>query len=104
MANPSTEQRELDLIEKVDLRILNVANNEPKLQQLLGTYLPPLLLKGGSEHASVRAKVRPHCVLFADSGISCCLGDLNMSEAKDIYSAPWVCIVVEYLKWNLFAY
>lgn len=61
MANASTEQRELALVEKVDLRILNVANNEAKLQQLLGTYLPPLLLKGGSEHASVRAKVISIC-------------------------------------------
>jgi proteasome component ECM29 len=59
MAGPSTEQRELDLIEKVDFRILGVANNEEKLQALLKTYLPPLLLKAGSEHASVRTKVSP---------------------------------------------
>lgn len=57
MANPPTEQRELDLVEKVDFRILGVSNNEEKLQQLLKTYLPPLLLKAGSEHASVRNKV-----------------------------------------------
>ncbi len=57
MANPSTEQRELDLVEKVDFRILGVSNNEEKLQQLLKVYLPPLLLKAGSEHATVRAKV-----------------------------------------------
>lgn len=59
MTAPSTEQRELDLIEKVDFRILNVANNEAKLQDLLGKYLAPLLLKAGSEHASVRGKVSP---------------------------------------------
>ncbi|CAK7267911.1 proteasome component M29 [Sporothrix epigloea] len=53
----SPEQRELDLVEKVDLRILNVANNEAKLQDLLNKFLVPLLLKGASEHASVRAKV-----------------------------------------------
>jgi hypothetical protein len=53
----STEERELNLVEKVDFRILSVSNNEEKLQQLLTTYLPPLLLKAGSEHASVRNKV-----------------------------------------------
>ncbi|KAK0624818.1 proteasome stabiliser-domain-containing protein [Bombardia bombarda] len=57
MTNPSTEQRELDLVEKVDFRILGVSNNEEKLQQLLKVYLPPLLLKAGSEYASVRNKV-----------------------------------------------
>ncbi|OAA53925.1 proteasome component [Niveomyces insectorum RCEF 264] len=57
MATPSTEQRELDLVDKVDFRILNVANNEQKLQDLLGKFLVPLLLKGSSEHAAVRAKV-----------------------------------------------
>lgn len=57
MANPSTEQRELALVEKVDFRILGVSNNEEKLQQLLKTYLPPLVLKAGSEYASVRNKV-----------------------------------------------
>ncbi|KAJ4421568.1 proteasome component M29 [Gnomoniopsis sp. IMI 355080] len=53
----STEQRELDLIDKVNLRILNVANDGPKLTALLKVYLPPLLLKAGSEHAAVRNKV-----------------------------------------------
>ena len=53
----STEQRELELVEKVYFRILSVANNEEKLQNLLKVYLPPLLLKLGSEHASVRNKV-----------------------------------------------
>lgn len=54
----TTEQRELDLVEKVDFRILSVCNNEEKLQQLLTVYLPPLLLKAASEHGSVRNKVR----------------------------------------------
>lgn len=53
----STEQRELDLIDKVNLRILNVANDGVKLTALLKVYLTPLLLKAGSEHASVRNKV-----------------------------------------------
>ncbi|KAK0730989.1 proteasome stabiliser-domain-containing protein [Lasiosphaeris hirsuta] len=61
MANPPTEQRELDLVEKVDLRILGVSNNEEKLQQMLKVYLLPLLLKAGSEHASVRNKVIAIC-------------------------------------------
>ncbi|KAM7202732.1 hypothetical protein V8F33_002658, partial [Rhypophila sp. PSN 637] len=53
----STEQRELNLVEKVDFKILSVANNEQKLQDLLKVYLAPLLLKLASEHASVRNKV-----------------------------------------------
>ncbi len=53
----STEQRELELVEKVYFRILSVANNEEKLQNLLKVYLPPLLLKLGSEYGSVRNKV-----------------------------------------------
>ncbi|KAK5658924.1 hypothetical protein OQA88_1740, partial [Cercophora sp. LCS_1] len=55
MAAP-TEQRELDLVDKVDFRILGVSNNEEKLRQLLKIYLAPLILKVGSEHASVRSK------------------------------------------------
>ncbi|KAH7312497.1 proteasome stabiliser-domain-containing protein [Stachybotrys elegans] len=57
MAAPSTEQRELQLVDTVDFRILGVANKEDKLQELLQKYLAPLLLKAGSEHASVRGKV-----------------------------------------------
>ncbi|KAK7732530.1 proteasome component M29 [Cytospora paraplurivora] len=57
----STEQKELELVDKVNLRILNVANDGPKLGQLLKVYLPPLLLKAGSDHASVRAKVVTIC-------------------------------------------
>ncbi|CAN8099751.1 unnamed protein product [Discula destructiva] len=53
----STEQRELDLVDKVNLRILTVANDGAKLTALLKVYLPPLLLKAGSEHLSVRNKV-----------------------------------------------
>ncbi|PSR77527.1 proteasome stabiliser-domain-containing protein [Coniella lustricola] len=53
----TTEQRELELVDKVNLRILNVANNGPKLSALLKTFLAPILLKAGSEHASVRQKV-----------------------------------------------
>lgn len=53
----SPEKRELDLVDKVDFRILEVANNESKLEALLSRYLAPLILKAGSEHAAVRNKV-----------------------------------------------
>lgn len=53
----STEKKELELVDRVDFKILAVANNEQKLQALLKIYLAPLLLKAGSEHASVRNKV-----------------------------------------------
>ncbi|KAK4454530.1 proteasome stabiliser-domain-containing protein [Podospora aff. communis PSN243] len=61
MATASTEQRELDLVDKVDFRIVAVANNEDKLQQLLKVYLPALLLKLASEHRSVQNKVIEVC-------------------------------------------
>jgi proteasome component ECM29 len=54
-ASASTEARELDLVGKVELRIA-LAKDE-KLEALLKTYLPPLLLKLGSEHVTVRNKV-----------------------------------------------
>lgn len=60
MAAPSTEQRELQLLEKVEFKILGVANKEKKLQELLQTYLPPVILKAASDHPSVRLKVRKH--------------------------------------------
>ncbi|KAL1862876.1 hypothetical protein VTK73DRAFT_6595 [Phialemonium thermophilum] len=59
-SSSSSEARELELVERVDFRILAAANNEQKLQQLLRTYLPPLLLKAGSEHARVRDKRETH--------------------------------------------
>lgn len=51
------EKRELELVDKVEFKILAVANNEQKLKNLLKVYLAPLLLKATSEHASVRMKV-----------------------------------------------
>ena len=51
----STEARELDLIGKVEMRI--ALAKDDKLQSLLGTYLPPLLLKLASDHVTVRNKV-----------------------------------------------
>lgn len=58
MAAPSTEQRELQLLESVEFKILGVANKENKLHDLLQRYLTPVILKAASEHASVRTKVR----------------------------------------------
>ncbi|KAL2161700.1 hypothetical protein VTH06DRAFT_8262 [Thermothelomyces fergusii] len=61
MAAPANAQRELDLIEKVEWRILSASSDEAKLQDLLKVYLAPLLLKAGSEHVSVRNKVISTC-------------------------------------------
>ena len=56
----SAEARELSLIGKVELRIA-LADTDSKLQDLLQTYLAPLLLKLSSEHRSVRDKVIGVC-------------------------------------------
>lgn len=57
MAAPSTEQRELQLVETVEFKILAVANKEEKLHLLLQRFLAPLILKAASDHAPVRARV-----------------------------------------------
>ncbi|KAL9477404.1 hypothetical protein ACSS6W_007245 [Trichoderma asperelloides] len=56
-AAPSPEQRELQLVDNVEFKILAVANVEDKLCDLLGRYLAPIILKADSSHASVRVKV-----------------------------------------------
>ena len=56
----SPEDRELNLVLKLELRLGN-ADTEDKLQTLLQTYLTPLILKLASEHASVRNKVISTC-------------------------------------------
>jgi proteasome component ECM29 len=56
-AAASSKERELQLLDSVELKILNVANKEKKLHELLQRYLPPVLVKAASEHAPVRAKV-----------------------------------------------
>ncbi|KAK2873622.1 hypothetical protein FQN49_002228 [Arthroderma sp. PD_2] len=56
----STEERELSLVSKLELRIA-LADSDSKLQSLLHTYLSPLLLKLASENASVRNKVVALC-------------------------------------------
>ncbi|KAL7793018.1 proteasome stabiliser domain-containing protein [Trichoderma ceciliae] len=57
MAAAPTEQRELQLVDNVEFKILAVANIEDKLCDLLGRYLAPIILKADSSHASVRVKV-----------------------------------------------
>lgn len=51
---------ELSLINKVELRIA-LAKTDDRLSELLKVYLPPLLLKLNSPHASVRAKIVEVC-------------------------------------------
>jgi proteasome component ECM29 len=58
MAEPSPEQRKLQLVEKLEFRILGVANQEKKLHDLLQTFLAPLILEVASEYATVRTRVR----------------------------------------------
>lgn len=55
-----SEQRELDLVGKVELRIA-LADTDATLEAHLRTYLPPLLLKLASESKSVRNKVISVC-------------------------------------------
>lgn len=58
MAAASTgEAKELNLVSKVELRIA-LTDSDVKLETILKTYLPPLLLKLGSEWVGVRNKVR----------------------------------------------
>lgn len=59
---PAAETKELNLVNKVELRIA-LAETDAKLEGLLKTFLAPLLLKLASEHLAVRNKVRessPH--------------------------------------------
>ena len=56
----SPEVRELNLVGKVEMRIAMCSSDE-KLQSVLTTYLPPLLLKLVSEYVKVRNKVIEVC-------------------------------------------
>jgi hypothetical protein len=51
-----SEERELSLLDKVELRIA-LAETDDKLQGLLKTYLVPVLVKLTSPHLKVRNKV-----------------------------------------------
>ena len=56
-SNDTLEARELSLVGKVELRMA-LAESDAKLESMLKTYLPPLLLKLASDFASVRNKVK----------------------------------------------
>lgn len=56
----SAEAKELSLVGKVELRIA-LTDSDTKLESILNTYLPPLLLKLASDHISVRNKVISIC-------------------------------------------
>ena len=56
----SNEARELQLVEKVEMKI--ALAKDDKLESILKPYLPPLLLKLASDHQSVRNKVQPFFV------------------------------------------
>ncbi|KAJ5477232.1 hypothetical protein N7539_007376 [Penicillium diatomitis] len=58
--SPSLEARELSLVGKVEFRIA-MADSDEKLESLLMTYLPPLLLKLSSDSVAVRNKVISVC-------------------------------------------
>lgn len=51
----SPEERELQLIDKVEMRI--ALTDDSKLETVLKTYLPPVILKLKSEQVAVRNKV-----------------------------------------------
>ncbi|KAL8873909.1 MAG: hypothetical protein Q9174_000685 [Haloplaca sp. 1 TL-2023] len=53
----NAEAKELDLVGKVELRIA-LTDSDIKLESLLRTYLPPLLLKLASEYVNVRNKTK----------------------------------------------
>ncbi|KAL8857082.1 MAG: hypothetical protein Q9178_006374 [Gyalolechia marmorata] len=54
------EAKELDLVGKVELRIA-LTDTDARLESILNTYLPPLLLKLASDFISVRNKVISIC-------------------------------------------
>jgi len=55
-ATPTSEARELSLLDKVELRIA-LAQSDTALETSLKTYLAPVLLKLASDHVAVRNKV-----------------------------------------------
>ncbi|KAL8986751.1 MAG: hypothetical protein Q9177_003985, partial [Variospora cf. flavescens] len=59
-SDASQQAKELSLVGKVELRIA-LTHSDTKLESVLNTYLPPLLLKLASDHVSVRNKVISIC-------------------------------------------
>lgn len=91
MAAPSTEKKELQLVETVEFKILGVANKEQKLHELLQRYLAPLILKAASDHASVRGRVRrPGPDIIAKCS-NMAKGYPNIDSSQNFYSAATVC-------------
>ena len=84
----SPESKELSLVGKLELRIALV-DSDTKLESILKTYLPPLLLKLASDHLTVRNKVRQeptYCELpqeVIDKST-----DIEVSDS----CVPWQCI------------
>lgn len=58
--SPPSEERELALVGKVELRIA-LADSDARIESALDTYLPPLLLKLASPHVAVRNKAIGIC-------------------------------------------
>lgn len=76
-------------MENVEFKILGVANKEDKLHDLLQRYLAPVILKGASEHASVRARVRTSEFTF-DIKYLILLGDPNTHTFENLHPASRV--------------
>lgn len=79
-----SEARELELVGKVEMRIA-LAKDE-KLESLLKVYLPPVLLKLGSEHQAVRNKVIYLGLLIFSIWfplIDLCVGYCNLSAYQN---------------------
>ena len=94
-------ERELRLVDNVDFKIISASNDTKKLQDVLTKFLAPLLLKAGSQHGAVRAKVSPdlrHWLAY--SYMLRCIplksisdsfpGDTNSHEAADFHPTRWV--------------
>ncbi|KAL6716269.1 proteasome component M29 [Lecanora helva] len=60
VGSETSEARELSLVGKVEMKIA-MCSNDSKLESVLDTYLPPLLLKLASDFLSVRNKVINVC-------------------------------------------
>jgi hypothetical protein len=92
MAAPVDAKRELELLEKVEWRILSASSDEAKLQGFLKVYLAPVLVKAGSEHVSVRNKVgrcpSPFC---ADTSLTANLaGNIHMPDHQQTHQGSEV--------------
>lgn len=76
----STEARELDLVGKVEMRI--ALAKDDKLESMLKTYLPPLLLKLASEHVAVRNKVCKSRKVSRDEVLRAIRSSLHVNISK----------------------